>query len=300
MRGDESANSAEKAPQLADAIRFMAKGRRVLAPVARFTTDPKSLLENRIDKELTFAGDRDVVAMGSATDKKNYAERLSRALSQRFADALRKLFDGILPNADGIGQESRARTGKGLKKLDVNYSTVELGLGLGVSIKTINFRDARSRRYTKNYTPVDNELRAESADYHERQPYAVLCAVIFLPKDACDDGRGRTPSSFGQAIQIFRHRAGREKPVDDSTLFERILVGLYDTEAISFGLVAYFDVMDAPPRTGQPRTLKTFSEAIESIVDAYDSRNKIKFKWADGETEILPELPLEPEDNEDE
>jgi hypothetical protein len=46
--------------------------------------------------------------------------------------------------------------------------------------------------------------------------------------------------------------------------------------------------------------LKTFSEAIESIVDAYDSRNKIKFKWADGETEILPELPLEPEDNEDE
>lgn len=84
----------------------------------------------------------------------------------------------------GFGQESRARTGKGLKKLDVNYSTIELGLGLGLSIKTINFRDAKTKRYTKNYTRVDNELRAEAADYHERQPYSVLCAVIFLPFDA--------------------------------------------------------------------------------------------------------------------
>jgi hypothetical protein len=300
VRGDESANSAETAAQLAEAVRSMAKGRRVLVPVARFMTDLKSLLEDRIGKELTFAGDRDLVAASSATEKKNYAERLSRALSQRFADALRALFDGILPNAEGIGQESRARTGKGLKKLDVNYSTVDSGLGLGVSIKTINFRDAKSRRYTKNYTRVDNELRAESADYHERQPYAVLCAVVFLPLDACDDGSGRTPSSFGQAIQIFRHRAGREKPVDDPTLFERILVGLYDTEAVSFGRVAYFDVMDTPPRIGQPRTMKTFSEAIESIVDAHDGRNKIKFKWADGETEIVPKLPLEPDDDEDE
>ena len=61
-------------------------------------------------------------------------------------------FKGILPNPDGSGQESKARTGKGLKKLDVNYSTVELGLGLGVSIKTIHFRDPKTCRYTKNYT----------------------------------------------------------------------------------------------------------------------------------------------------
>src|SRR5262249_24517572 len=148
--------------------------------------------------------------------------------------------------SDGSGQESKARTGKGLKKLDVNYSTVELGLGLGLSIKTINFRDATTERYTKNYTRVDNELRAEAADYHERQPYAVLCAIIFLPADACDDG-GKAPSSFGQAVQIFRFRAGREKAVDDSTLFERILIGLYDTREKEFGRVAFFDVMDAPP-----------------------------------------------------
>jgi hypothetical protein len=143
------------------------------------------MFEDRVDRELRSAGNRDLVALGSATDKKNYAEAFSRALAQRFADALRGSFEGILPDVKGVGQESRARTGKGLKKLDVNYSTVELGLGLGVSIKTINFRDLKTGRYTKNYTRVDNELRAEAADYHERQPYSVLCAVFFLPSDAC-------------------------------------------------------------------------------------------------------------------
>ncbi len=278
----------------------MAEGRRTSTPAPRFSTERKSLFDDRINRELHAAGDRNSVATGSATDKKNYAETLSRALSQRFADALRGTFEGILPDASGRGQELRARTGKGLKKLDVNYSTVELGLGLGVSIKTINFRDARTRRYTKNYTRVDNELRAEAADYHERQPYAVLCAFVFLPLDSCDDGGKAAPSSFGQAIQIFRRRAGREKPVDDPTLFERILVGLYDADVGNFGHIAFFDVMDDPPKLGKPRILKTFAEAFNSIIDAYDSRNKVKFKWADGETEILATPLPESDDDEEE
>ena len=278
----------------------MAKAKTTVAPSKRFSTIATTLLENRIADELQFASnDRRRVAEGTRTDKKNYAELLSRALAQRFADALRSSFNGILPNPDGSGQESKARTGKGLKKLDVNYSTVELGLGLGVSIKTINFRDPKTRRYTKNYTRVDNELRAEAADYHERQPYAVLCAVVFLPLDACDDGGVSAPSSFGQSIQIFRPRAGREKPADDLTLFERILVGLYETGASDFGRVHFFDVADAPPRTGKPRVLKSFREAVNAIVDAYDRRNKTKFEWADGATEIL-NSPDSESDDEDE
>jgi hypothetical protein len=133
-----------------------------------FKTERASLFSDSVQAELNYVGDRTTVS--AATAKKNYAEALSRALAQRFADALRVTFPSILPRPDGSGQESRARTGKGLKKLDVNYSTVELGLGLGVSIKTINFRDAKTKRYTKNYTRADNELRAESADYHQRQP----------------------------------------------------------------------------------------------------------------------------------
>ncbi|MGO8798898.1 MAG: hypothetical protein ACLQJL_07405 [Roseiarcus sp.] len=277
----------------------MTDGKKPPTRAARFSTERASLFLDRIDRELNWAGNRNSVATRSATDKKNYAELLSRALSQRFADALRNSFEGILPDVRGGGQESRARTGKGLKKLDVNYSTVELGLGLGVSIKTINFRDARTKRYTKNYTRVDNELRAEAADYHERQPYAVLCAVVFLPLDACDDGGKSAPSSFGQAIQIFRYRAGREKPADDATLFERVLVGLYDSDDRDFGRVCFFDAMDDPPRNGRPRVSKSFQEAVDTIVDAYDRRNKTKFKWADGGTEILRN-PLPESDNEEE
>jgi hypothetical protein len=275
----------------------MSKTKKPSRTARRYLTDLTAVFVDSINSELVWAGDRVSVAKGTATDKKNFAEALSRALAQRFADALRGSFDGILPDTTGVGQESKARTGKGLKKLDVNYSTIELGLGLGVSIKTINFRDATTRRYTKNYTRVDNELRAEAADYHERQPYSVLCAVVFLPLDACDDG-GMAPSSFGQAVQIFRYRAGRERAVDDPTLFERILIGLYDADSDEFGRVAFFDVMDIPPRLGKPQGLMSFRDAIDAIVAAYDQRNKTTFKWAEGQTEVLTNP--EPETGDDE
>lgn len=145
----------------------------------------------------------------SQAEKKNYAERLSKALSVLVANCLRPTFPTIFPLPDGSRQESRAPTGKGKKKLDVNYSTQELGLALGVSIKTLNFRDAASSRYTKNATRIDNELRAEASDYHERQPFAVMAGLLFVPVDSCDDGR-KTKSSFAQIVEVLRHRAKRE------------------------------------------------------------------------------------------
>src|SRR5262249_48749558 len=42
--------------------------------------------------------------------KKNYAQRFSDALAVCVANRLRKQFKGILPNPDGTGKESRART----------------------------------------------------------------------------------------------------------------------------------------------------------------------------------------------
>jgi hypothetical protein len=86
--------------------------------------------------------------------------------------------------------------------------------------------------------------------------------------------------------------------VDDSTLFERILIGLYDADSRSFGTTAFFGVMDAPPRTGRPSSLMTFEEAIDRIVEAYDARNKSSFKWAEGDTEIM--AAPEREEDEDE
>lgn len=238
-------------------------------------------LESSIRPELEKAGPRTIALQ---SEKKNYAEVLSRELATRFANALRSRFEGILPSEDGRGQESRARTSKGYKKLDVNYSTPQLGLGLGVSIKTINFRDPRTRRYTKNYTRVDGELRAEASDYHVRQPYATMVAVIFLPLDACDDG-ARDPSSFGQAVQVFRRRTGRDDPTDDPMLFEQVYIGLYDTGEATFGDVIFFDVRDAPPKTGRPSKRLSMEGIIDGIVATYDLRNDPPFIWETGEVE---------------
>ena len=208
-------------------------------------------------------------------DKKNYAERLSKALSVLISNRLRSTFPSILPLPDGSRQESRAPTGKGKKKLDVNYSTQELGLALGVSIKTLNFRDAASGRYTKNATRIDNELRAEASDYHERQPFAVMAGIVFVPIDSCDDGK-KGKSSFAQIVEVLRHRANRETPKNREELFERIYIGLYDFGG-SPANVIFFDVGQLAPPAGRPGSHVSLDleTMLQQIVALYKNRNKM-------------------------
>lgn len=213
--------------------------------------------------------------------KKNYAQRLSDACAVMFAHHLREHFPGILPGPDGEKRESHAPTNKGFKKLDVNYSTAELGLALGLSIKTINFKDGMSGRYTKNVTRVDNELRAEAMDYHVRQPWSVMICILYMPLDACQDGSARTPSSFGQTVKTLRHRALRIKPSDDGERFEEIFIGLYEYQGKTRGNVRYFDIKTPPPKTGLPKasSLLTFEAMRDAIMSAYKSRNDPPFEW---------------------
>lgn len=222
----------------------------------------------------------------AATEKKNYAERFSRALSTLVANGLRRDFPGINPDIDGGRQEVRARTAKGFKKLDVGYSTPELGLALGVSIKTLNFRDGSSGRYTKNYSRIDNELRAEASDYHVRQPFAVLVGLLYLPIDGALDGNPdskASSSSFAAAVRYFRNRTDRIRPGDDPELFELFLIGLYDQDMRSDWGVRYFDVRTSPPRSRQPALMETWShdEMLTLITSAYDERNDPPFEFAD-------------------
>ena len=185
--------------------------------------------------------------------------------------------------ADGTRHESKARTGRGPKKLDVNYSTVELGLGLGVTIKTLSFADEKSGRYTKNYTRIDNELRAEAKDYHQRQPYAVLVGVIFLPVEACFDAKSKMPSSFGAAVRLFRFRTGRKLPTDEQELLERLFLCVFETTGERRGEEWYFDVQSPPPRVGKPVAAGRVSweQLLEEIRSTYDRRNSPHFAWAD-------------------
>jgi hypothetical protein len=211
------------------------------------------------------------LANGLQADKKNYAERLSRSIATLVANLLRRDFPGITPDEYGKNQEQRARVGTGYKKLDVGFSTNELGLGLGVSVKTLNFPDPKNGRFTKNFTRIDNELRAEADDYHERQPYSVLVGIVFLPIESCDDGR-RHPSSFASAIPIFRKRNRRTDTVGRNPFFERIFIALYDAAS---GEVAFFDTSNEPPAAGRPSAaqLITLDALRAEIASTFEHRN---------------------------
>lgn len=246
-------------------------GRHVTGPTGRIMTLPEAFARAAPRPALT----------DTAASKKNYAERLSRCLATCFANGLRPAFPGILPTETGDQQEAPARAARGLKKLDVNYSTPQLGLALGVSLKSINFVDPGSARYTKNYSRNDNELRAEATDYHQRQPYAVLVGVLFLPAESCDDGNRSADgiSSFGAAVRYFRPRAGRQSPRQEVEQFERFFIGLYEPNGDS----TFFDVLRPPPRNRRPRPdeLMAFGQLLAAITAAYDERNDPPFEWAD-------------------
>jgi len=206
--------------------------------------------------------------------KHGYAFRLSAALARTVADSLRADFPGILPHA-GKGSESPAPIASGFKKLDVNYSTVQLGLALGVSIKTLNFADEGSRRFTKNATRIDGELRAEAQDYHTRQPYCVMIAVVFVPKLAAADSGARGRTSFRHIYEVLSKRAGRESAEGPSEKFEKIYLATYesDEEAAEYGRLAFTEVADIAHAVDAPDDALTFDGVIREIGGCYLRRN---------------------------
>ena len=178
-------------------------------------------------------------ADGDAGDKRTYGTRLSNALALLVADKLRADFPGILPTQDGKGTESRARVARGYKKLDVNYSTLQTGLGLGVSIKTINYRDPTTQRYTKNYSRNDNELRAEASDYHRRQPFSVLAALLFVPADAAEDaGKAKAWRGRRRGLVVRRMRASTSAREAAGAKSTKTLSGSNGSSSASTGTTA--------------------------------------------------------------
>lgn len=251
-----------------------------------------------IANELDIAGDRDAAAAGGQGAKRKYAEKLTDALAVSVANALRPDFPGILPSADGKGKESPARTVKGFKRLDVNYSTPRLGMALGISLKSVNFPEGKRGNYAKNVTARDNELRAEAEDYHSRQPFAVMVALYIMPFAACDNATQRAPSSFGHTVKVLRYRAGRRHTDGAASLFEKVYVGLYEASAAKRGAIEFFDVEYDPPWSGRPENTLSFGDVFEQVKKIYDDRNKSEFKWADRGLE--PKLKRVDEDGQEE
>ena len=207
--------------------------------------------------------------------KHGYAFKLSTSLARTVADSLRADFPGVLPGIDGRGGESAAPVHSGFKRLDVNYSTQQLGLALGVSIKTLNFPDEGSGRFTKNATRIDNELRAEAQDYHHRQPYCVLAALIFVPEATVRDHGSRGRTSFRHIYETLSKRAGRQDHAGPHDRFELVYLITYedDENSPSFGRMRLTEVRAPTDATDEPADATTFDDLIRAIGTTFQTRN---------------------------
>jgi len=86
----------------------------------------------------------------SREEKRLYSERMSSVVSQAIAEELRhRGCDEARPAAPGLlhdsGVERRMAGGLGAKKVDITWATEEAGLILAISVKTINFRDGKTK-----------------------------------------------------------------------------------------------------------------------------------------------------------
>lgn len=206
----------------------------------------------------------------------------------RFADHMAaQIADDLFPRLENIAATTKrtARSARGKKQLDINFSTPQLGLALGISLKSVHLRDVQgAARYTHNMKRNEEELRIEASGYHKRQPYAVMVAVLFVPFDSADDGKKDNPSSFGSWVRHLRPYTGREDPDDEIDKFERIYIGLYEPDGSN---LRFFDVQEAPPKNGRPSRTLSYREFLGEVYHAYLKRNEAEFTWAEGDEEPL-------------
>jgi hypothetical protein len=251
---------------------------------------------DRVIREILKVAEPRPTSADTVQAKNQYAVRFADAMAAAIVDDLKDRMHGIAASA-----KRTAGAVGGLKQLDVNFSTPASGLLLGISLKSVHVREGTgARRYTHNMKRNEEELRIEASGYHKRQPYAVMVGVLFLPFDACSDGKRGNSSSFGSWIRHLRPYVGRSGPHDDVDRFERLFVGLYEPDGSD---LRFFDVATAPPRNerpplsgplldsdGRPRRAMTYGEFLDAIHRDYLRRNVAEFQWADGTEE-----PIEPD-----
>lgn len=164
--------------------------------------------------------------------KKRYSEQLSECVAQQLAEQLRGLgMSGTRPDLPGgdagvSGAERRLAGGIGAKKVDVSWATEESGLLLGVTIKTINFRDVATKNYQKNLTNRRGDLLFETVTLHRRFPYAVVVGFLFLDEGAESDGTETRASTYANAHDAFRMFTGRVDPAGRDEQLELMYIVL--------------------------------------------------------------------------
>jgi hypothetical protein len=195
----------------------------------------------------------------------SFAIYFARHMSSEIAAALSREFPGVRSG------ETPSQSVRGPKRVDLNYSTPELGLGLAISFKSVHFGEQQGgdADFIHNMKRNDEELRVEATAHHLRQPYAVLVAVVFLPFQACEDSE---TSSFASWVQYLWPLKGRVEPEDPPDRFELVFVGLYDRGGTE---LAFHEVGGSIgcPRYGRPRQLLSLDEFLVRVTWVYRKRN---------------------------
>ncbi|WP_295459010.1 hypothetical protein [uncultured Thiodictyon sp.] len=165
--------------------------------------------------------------------KKRYSELVSQQVALALGTELRRRgLKEARPGSGaeaGAGAERRMAGGLGAKKVDVTWATEESGLLLGISVKTINFRDSKTRNFQKNLVNRRGDMLMEAVTLHRRFPYAVLAGLFFLDSEAANDGTDKRRSTFLNAHARLQLFTGRNDPADREEQFERFYLILLDS-----------------------------------------------------------------------
>ena len=180
----------------------------------------------------------------------SFAIYFAKHMSAEIAQALVMLDPAFIGVRSG---ENISRAARGPKRLDVNYSTPESGLGLAMSFKSVHLGEEKNgdADFTHNLKRNDEELRVEATEHHLRQPYAVFVAVVFLPFESCTD---LPTSSFGSWVEYLWPLKGRVTVEDPPDRFELVFIGLYARDGTELGFYEVGGQIGCP-RNGRPKPL---------------------------------------------
>jgi hypothetical protein len=202
--------------------------------------------------------------------KRRYNERLSACVALAVAEELRlrglKEARPASPGElDSSGAERRMAGGLGAKKVDITWATDEAGLLLAISIKSINFRDSKTKNFQKNLVNRRGDMLMEAVTLHRRFPYAVLGAFFFFDKDADSDDTARRKSTFVNAHARLRLFTGRNDPAGRDEQFERFYIMLLDASSTTKPIRSY--------EVGKPRTPIPLSKILDELLTIAAERN---------------------------
>ena len=211
--------------------------------------------------------------------KRGYSEVMSAKVAVAFAEELRQRgMKEARPSGPGdvgtSGAERRLAGGIGAKKVDVTWTTEESGLLLGISVKTINFRDGRSKNFQKNLTNRRGDMVGEALTLHRRFPYAVVAGFLFLDKNAKNDQTKQRKSTFENAFPRLRIFTGRQDPAGRDEQFERLYLLLVDANPFTPTLECY--------QVSDPTTKLELDDVLDELVLLVAERNFDFYEASDG------------------